>query len=261
MRWGKFSFSSSTKKTGLPRGRRRFRSARIKRIQRPFLKRIILLLGVTLFAFGFYNLCRTFFIIKTIRIAGEPEQAIKNVESLGGQNLFFLNQGRWEEKLKRENPTLREIKIKKEFPSQVLISFQKRKPQVIIFDPGSENSFLIDEEGVILEKSLEEERLPMIIASLQNFKIGDRIKDKSIGLALELIPILEGSAESSRFEIDKDLKILKITLAKKVEIFISLEKEKDVTVFALQTLAKKFKIEGNWPAKIDLRFEKPVLTF
>ena len=230
-------------------------------MKKPFFKKTLILLGIAFLIFGLHNFFTTFFLIKTIKIAGSPRENLKGIEKLGDRNLLFLNKVKWKEEIERENPILKKVEIKKEFPSQVLIKFEKRKGRAVIFEPNSSNSFLIDDEGVILEKQKEEKKLPVIIASLQNFKIGDRIKNKNITFVLDLILVLEERAEESRFEFDEILKTLKITLSEKILILISLERGKKKTIYSLQMLLKKFKIEGNWPKKIDLRFEKPILTF
>lgn len=238
-----------------------FKTIRARRIKKPFLKKSFILLGAIFLFFGLYNFFTTFFLIKTIKIASAPEEILKGIEKLGGQNLLFLDRAEWEEEIEKENPILKEVEIEKEFPSQVLIKFEKRKGRALIFGPNPSTTLLIDEEGVILKKGNKEEKLPVIIASLQNFKIGDRIRDERIIFVLDLISVLGESAKESEFEFDESLQVLKVNLADQALLLIDLEKERKKTIYSLQMLLKKFKIEGNWPKKIDLRFEKPILTF
>ena len=232
-----------------------------RRIKRSLFKKIFPFFGIVLIGFGLYKIFATLFLVKTIKIAGEQGEVLKGIEKLGNQNLLLLNKEKWEKEIGKENPLLEEIEIKKNLPSEVVIEFKKRKPKAAIFDPRLQSFFLIDKEGVIVERKEEEERLPFIVAHLQNFKIGDRIKNRNINLVLALILSLEEDLEKAKFEIDEKKGILKVTLEKNILILIDLEKEVKETVFALQILMKKFKIEGKWPKKIDLRFEKPILVF
>lgn len=241
MRWDRLSFKS-------------------RRVKRSFLKKLLLLLGMLLTGLGLYRVLTSLFLVKTVTVVGKQGEILKGIEKIGGENLLFLNTKKWADRLEEENPIVKEIEVKKEFPTQIIINFKKREPRALIFDPNSNFSLLIDEEGIILRKE-EREELPAIIANLQNFKIGDRIKDKTIDLALNIIAVLEEKASSSKFTLDESANVLKATLADGALILVNLEKDKEKTLYSLQRLQEKFKIEGNWPRKIDLRFEKPVLTF
>ncbi|MBL7159173.1 FtsQ-type POTRA domain-containing protein [Candidatus Microgenomates bacterium] len=232
-----------------------------RRFKKPLLKRTFIFFGIAFLIFGVYNLITNFFIVKTIKVIGLEEKTLSGVEKLGDQNLLFLDKDKWEEEIEKENPILKEIEIEKEFPFQILIKIEKRKERAAIFNPNSSTVLLIDDEGVILRETDEEKSLPIIIAGLQNFKIGDRIKNNNVDFALGIILTLEESVLGSKFEIDETRKTLKLTLSQDTVILIGLEKEKEKIIYTLGVLAKKFKIEGKWPKKIDLRFEKPVLTF
>jgi len=232
-----------------------------KRIKRQWLKKIFLVLGFFLLIFGFDKFLTTFFLIRTIEVSGTLEENIQGIEELGGQNLLFFNQKKWEEIIKNKNSLLKTIELKRQFPNQILVIFEKRIPQAIIFDPSSQIAFLIDEEGVILGWQKNESNLPMIMARLQNFQIGDSIKSESLNLMMALIAVLEEKAPGARFEIDEEKRVLTVTLTNHCLILADLEKEKESIIDSLQILVKKFKIEGNWPKKIDLRFEKPILSF
>lgn len=234
---------------------------RAKRVKKSWFKKTCLLLGLVLLTFGLYKLLTTFFLIKTIKISARQGVTLKGVEKLAGQNLLFLNQNKWEREIEKENPVLKEVRIERKFPSQVLVAFKEREAKASIFNPTSNIAFLIDEEGVILEQQKKEKGVPVIIASLQNFKIGDRIRDENIGFVINLISVLEASAQSSQFEIDENSRVLRGILKDNILLLVGLDKDKDQILYSLQLLLKKFKIEGNWPKKIDLRFEKPVLSF
>ena len=232
-----------------------------RRLKRSLFRKIIPLLGIALISFGVYKFFTTLFLVKTIKIAGEQEEVLKGIEKLGGQNLLFLSKEKWEKRIEKENPLLKEIKIERKFPNQILLKFKKREPKAVIFNPIASTRLLIDGEGVILKKENQEKKLPVIIAGLQNFEIGDRIKNKSIELILDCIEVLEESAQGARFEVSEGAKILTVTLSNNVLILISQELEKEKIIYSLQILLKKFKIEGKWPKRIDLRFKKPILTF
>ena len=232
-----------------------------RKVKKPLLKRALIFFGIVFLIFGIYNFLTNFFVVKTIKIIGLEEKTLSGVERLGDQNLIFLDKDKWEEEVENENPILKEVEIEKKFPSQILLKVKKRKEKAAIFNPNSSTIFLIDDEGVILEETDEEKNLPIIIAGLQNFKIGDRIRNNNIDLTLGIILVLEEDVLGSKFEIDETRKILKLTFSQDTVILIGLEEEKEKIIYTLEVLAKKFKIEGKWPKKIDLRFEKPVLTF
>lgn len=212
-------------------------------------------------AWGSYSFFRDFLVVRTIKIVDSPAGIPKGAKSLGGQNIVFLNSQKWEQIILKKNPLLKKVEIKKQFPFQILLKFEKRKPRAVIFDPQKEKYFFIDDQAVILEEKELNQELPLIVAGLQNFKIGDRIRNEKIDLSLALISVLKEKSRQAKFEVEADLNDLRITLPEGILILVGLERKREDLIYSLQSLIQKFKIEGNWPKKIDLRFEKPVLTF
>lgn len=81
-------------------------------------------------------------------------------------------------------------------------------------------------------------------------KLKDKLKEK--GIEIDWRSEKENKIENKKWEM---------RLKNGESVIFSLEKDIDEQINSLQMILKRFKIEGRQFEKIDLRFEKPVITY
>ncbi|HSH36644.1 cell division protein FtsQ/DivIB [Schnuerera sp.] len=141
-----------------------------KRILR-FLLFILTVILIYLFAFK-----TDFFNIRSIKVVGNKnvsyEQIIKASMCNRGENIFKISKKKGKESLERL-PYVKEARIKRNMPKEIIIDIEERQEIVIIPYIGS---FLyIDNEGYILkvEEKIEKVELPQIFGlELDDFQPG-----------------------------------------------------------------------------------------
>lgn len=210
----------------------------------------------------------------------ETEEKLKNL--VEGKSFFLLSSAKVKEEFLKENPFKKEVEIKKIFPQKIKFQIRKRKPiagiaRELEIDSGESSSsgkikpefeiekeiFLIDENGFLLEKT-DKTDLPLIlIDSSKDFDLeaGKLIDNEGVIKALEILNKL-------RFGLI-EVKVVRLELPGKMEVWLkngvmavfSLTKETDIQVDSLQFIVSRAKIIGETIKKIDLRFEKPVISY
>lgn len=256
-----------------------------KRVKRG---KIILILVVVIFGILVFAILRSdLFNIKAVDIQADninctnPTQ-IKSSTSLLGQNLIFLNSSKVESDLKKKFLCIKAVEISKYFPNKVKLIISKREPVVIfisqkeeenlgilekfsqpiasasaestpsaqfIFPQGEINeSFIVDNEGVIFEKNVSRVDLSKVYFHGQNLMIGRIIKIlqkiKTFGLTIK-----EAKVYSE--------KILLVNT--KPKIIFRLDEREDIQLASLQLILSEAKIDDRELEFIDLRFDKPVI--
>ena len=158
--------------------RRKVSKRRIRKRQR-ILKFLLFVLIITLiYLFAFKT---SFFNIKSIKVVGNKkmsyDQIVKASLCVEGENIFKISKKSGEESLKRL-PYVKDSKIKRKLPKELVIEVEERKEIAVIPYIGS--FAYIDEEGYILsiEKSDEEVELPQILGlELNNLEVGNNLFD------------------------------------------------------------------------------------
>ena len=116
----------------------------------------------------FYN--SDYFKIKKIEIKGnsfyKKEEIISKVKDLTGVNIFEIDKKKYEDDLAGSFARLKKAEILKVFPDSLVINLTERVPLLIVLYKN--DYFLIDNEGVILEK---------ITDDLKNYKNYLVVKD------------------------------------------------------------------------------------
>jgi len=118
---------------------------------------LIVLLGALVYVFLFSPLFR----IQQIQVRGqikiEPEKikeyVNKNIESRFSKSLFGSFKS-IEKNLPQQLNLLKKVTIKKDFPHSLIIQLEERKPFFKI--RYNQNSYIVDQEGVILKRNREE---------------------------------------------------------------------------------------------------------
>lgn len=180
------------------------------------------------------------------------------------ENLLFLSSAKAIEKINKSQLTVTGIKIQRRFPDELVFRLEQRKPQVAITAEGSQGGeyYLVDQEGVLVEKTNNAPDFPLLfLKELPDLAVGNKFEE---GVAKDTITIL----------VDLQWRLLKPRLAKivsereievwledDVQVLFSAKKDLKIQLDSLQLIFSRAKIEGEKLKRIDLRFDKPVLTY
>jgi len=251
-------------------------------------KRWFKLLGFLLIlAFLAYWLRTDFWEVKKINCQlddnGCPLEIENRASNLSlGKNVIFLPKEEIKESLRNDFPQIHLIEIKRRIPQTLNFNLTSRKLMAALAvelpsmeEEATESAkvkypefnlsgifYLIDQQGVVLEKGNESKGLPLILLDYDpSFEFGDQIKEKEI---IKTIDVLLGL----RLRLI-DPKITKIISIREVKVWLendflclfNLTKDINEQLDSLQLISSRAKIEGKQITRIDLRFDKPVIAY
>lgn len=198
----------------------------------------------------------TVFTIRNVEVVGEGVRVSVDPEKMP-RNLLFFPVAQVKNELLRGYPLIAEMNITKKYPGTLVISATLRAPKALV---GAENTlYAIDKEGVVLEEYPEKMHLPKILIDVPPAPSGKRVTDTRIIAALSFLLETEGSIAITQITsgegdtLQATDGVMNILFPQKSDI--------PAIVRTLQTMLVGFRIKGKLPSTIDLRFDKPVVTF
>lgn len=205
---------------------------------------------------GLYFGSDTLFAIRNIEVIGDPVNVVVNDEKLP-KNLLFFPAAKLKGELLRDNPLLLTLELKKKFLHTLVIVAERRIPVAKI----NINSMLglIDTEGYIVGLDDGTTSLPLISFDPIDASVGQKIDDPATRAALSLIASLP--PEYIFEKITKYDRLSVIAKLAKTDIIVAQQTDQSSLSATLQTILNGFRIKGTMPTRIDLRFDKPVITF
>lgn len=233
------------------------------------LKKFLVKLGYILtfiifFCFIFFSLYffDSYFQVKKIKIVGSKIN-IFGLKEITGKNIIFTSEEKIEKILKDKNPSINSVLIEKKYPDTLVLTITLYQPIGELVVEGG--YFQLAEDGKIVAKSKKENRKITKInfyqkLNYQSYSQGERISLKEI---LDGLFFLK-SLSDIEIKIDSlDINGINMIVCKleNRKIIFSIEKEKELQVFQVKEIIRRFKIEGKNYKEIDLRFDKPVIRF
>ena len=218
-----------------------------------------LLYGVlfVLISYGVYLGAVQFFSIRKIEVVGKNIQVSVN-ERLFPRNLLFFPSDKIRAQLLHDNPILADIQFKKEFPHTLLILPTLRTAAAVLHMPA--RSVLIDEGGMVLaDIDRPPANIPEIFAPTTSVVIGQKVADAPVLVSLSFIIGVSSILPVQTIMIADSGDITAHTGT--IDILFTQDTPSPSLVATLQTLLSGFRIKGTLPKVIDLRFDKPVVTF
>lgn len=203
-----------------------------------------------------FVLIYTFFTVQKIEIVGEGLD-IEVDEKRFPKYLLFVQEKKIIDDLLSNYPQLATVKIEKRYPHTLVVIPTVRKGIARMYT--AVGSYLVDSQGVVLEDGNPSLPLPVVDIPVMSVRIGGHMKDERFLSALAFI-----SACVSLIPIQSVTGIDGAYLSAKTDTTdILLPQLGNMTARAatLQTLLNGFRMKGSLPAIIDLRFDKPVITF
>lgn len=175
--------------------------------------------------------------------------------NLKGKIIFTLAEDALKKDLKEKFPCLTDLKLTKDYPSKIIFEAKTQSPVAKI----ANTQLLITAEGLVVSgksDSLPQLFLPPQVQAVPNEKITDGISLYASNLA-SLLAKSDFHATNIRILSSSDIAVYDSREA--VAIF-SAKESANSQVDSLQQVLAKAKIGDDKIAKIDLRFEKPVIT-
>jgi hypothetical protein len=199
--------------------------------------------------------------------------------NLHGQNIFKLNQPTIISQLQDFDPTLADIDINKRLPDGLTISMKRRLPvaQIVsVIDlqfqglTGTQSAtlsgqfkdqfFQLDKSGEIFSVSNQKNpRLSTILVpDSLNLNLGQNDLSQTLASLVNALKAYYVSFDSLAW-LKETVAVIKTSAG--IYAVLDLSKSINSQVASLQYILSNIKIEEELPTKIDLRFDKPVLTY
>ncbi len=177
-----------------------------------------------------------------------------------GKNIISLSPQIVEEKIKNELVTIDEVKIQKKLPNILTVHLSRKRPLAVV--ETRDGYYQVDYQGTILAILDQPTDLPLVTGGQLSLSAdGKKIDSPSILTSLDcLYQLLFRTIEVRRAEIG-EANLLTLSLKKGPTVEISLSQEVKKQVDSLQLILERAKIEGKQIEVIDLRFDKPVVTY
>lgn len=208
-------------------------------------------------SFGLYALTKRVFTIDSIEVVGTQIDVSINEQKIN-KNLLFFPTENVRLQLLKDNPIIKDVQIRKKFPHTLVIVAYARTPIARLEFPLL--SVLVDRDGVVLgQASLQDSSLPLLRLDIPQVNPGNMLTDPRLRQSLTFLSSLNEDIHIAYIaELDNQSLRAK---ADKLDIYFPQNGTIVSKVATLQTLTSGFRIKGILPKVIDLRFDKPVVTF
>lgn len=212
---------------------------------------LVVLLSVLLYTFSIQ-----LFTVKKIVVSGTGITVKIDEEKLP-KNLLFFPVEKIEKEIKSHNPQLEDVRISKVFPSTLHILVTLGVAVAIL--KTADFQYALDSRGFVIGDGASHAALATIDIPLDKVIVGQKIEDERVLSAIALV------RETQSFYPIESITIYNSTSLQarfqNVDIFFPVRTDVGVVANTLQTLFDGFRIKGRQPTVIDLRFDKPVVTF
>ncbi len=230
---------------------------RIRRLRRFSLSRLaILVIGLGVLV-GVLWLTVRAFRIRSIYVSGSPV-GVTIDEKAFVTNLVFFPSAKLRREILSRYPLLSDVTITKDFPDTLRIHLSMRQPIAVM--SVTSGQWVLDPDGFVLGIADQQRNLPVVFAaSVSTFRVGQKVEDHGI---LQALRALSGTGDeltvTSLTLMDQDTIVMR---AENADIYFPLVGDVRTKAATLQTLFAGFRIKGTLPATVDLRFDKPIVTF
>lgn len=173
------------------------------------------------------------------------------------KNIFLLDTQNLKDKIKKQKPCLEDLVVTKKYPNT--INFQVVAREAVAKIDGSE--YFVTDDGLIVSGAAGTLKPKIFLPQGVEVKVDEKIKDTSVLFALKLTKNLEKSDFTpANVRITEQGDIAIYSNQEAVALFTQ-EKSADSQVDSLQSVIAKAKIDPSKIAKIDLRFDNPVVIY
>ncbi|MEK7622709.1 MAG: hypothetical protein AAB430_02460 [Patescibacteria group bacterium] len=221
-----------------------------------------LFLAIVIIAVGFFLMRSDFFKIKSIgcELDQYPCPLIYEPVLVGlhNQNILQISSLSINRQLQALDPSLAEINLRRTLPDKIYLKLTRRLALARI-ESADAKVYFMDSKGEIFTGQQTSSQLPVInVPADKPVSLGRSDFSDSL---FKLITALNEYFIASQKITWLPQQIIELQTAKGPLAVINLEKDISASIAALQYILSGFKIDEALPAKIDLRFDKPVLSY
>lgn len=196
------------------------------------------------------------FTIRNVEVSGDGIAVSVDQTKLPKNLLFFPTQ-RVTAQILKDYSLVGSVLLKKKYPGTLVITAVPRKPFAIA-GVGQE-IYAVDREGVVLSQYPTLTDLPVIRIAMPAMSPGSSVSDSAvIGAIRFLRETLSIVAVSEIYEFERSS--LR-AYAESMSIIFAQNADMPGLARTLQTVTAGFRIKGKLPKTINLRFDRPVITF
>ncbi len=180
-------------------------------------------------------------------------------EEVLGRSIIFLNTSAVEAEIKREFLTIEAIKIAKKLPDQLFINVSVRIPLGRV-KAGEGKQILVDSSGLLFREA-SGEKLPLIdLGESFSGSLGEVVGGQEVQAYIETLRIIEEKGlETTSISLERGM--IRLKLKTGLVVLLSVEKSVGEQIDLLIKIIKRYRIKGRVPARVDLRFVRPVVKF
>lgn len=199
-----------------------------------------------------------FFTVSTIYVRGTTQIA-SEVDRLRGRNILLIDEKKLKQEILSGHKDLSDVSVGKIYPNTLEIKLEERKG-VAQVEQGT-HYFVIDQNGTAFKSATEKLNLPLLEGIFTPLTIGGSFAESETRHLFMLLKLLreEGIVIQTITLLDKTT--AKLLLSPNSIIIIKTSIDPYYAVSSLQVMLRSFRIEGKFPRMIDLRYDKPVLSF
>jgi len=191
----------------------------------------------------------------------DPEE-MAAAANLSGASILFPDTGGARQRIESE-PMVKSVTFERAWPRGMRIIVQERRPWG--FWEARGQRYVIDEDGVVLERILPDEGAPVIrhLDATQNLKAGDRVDSDAVALARQLVeaaPQRLGLAMAAVEYRDRDGLTAVFASGEEGDLRVTFGdgRDFDYKVAALKALLERTRQQGVEVRTVDLRFGKRI---
>lgn len=224
--------------------------------------KILLCLLLSALLFLLFNYVDFNFRVKTIILnRNKPGISLFGINALKDKSTLFTTKDSIINSVKNKNPQVKQVKVGLIYPSTLKLDIEFGSDFINM--ETNNGYFILDNNGKILEKRRSvQNNLPTLTyfqkIDHSSFQPGDIIDYSDIKLSLYFVENIEKLGMSVNTVDISSLYMIRLKIGEKTVLF-STEKEKEIQVYELNSILKRYQSEGSKYKTIDLRFEKPVL--
>lgn len=189
-----------------------------------------------------------------------PLYGLANIKN---HNIIFFSEKKTEQLLLTQNPKLKTVVVSKKLPRTIIVDIDMYQPIALL--KTNQGYLALSDDGKIIYKQHELDTAYPLINYYQQFDYqqmspGTTLGYSDITLSLRLLKV----------SIDLGLPILTVDISgldmiafvmNDKKILFTTEKAESQQRYELEQIIRQFKIEGKNFKNLDLRFDKPVISF